>query len=118
MDDKKVLLLRGRDFWLPPEETVIHVKASPAFFYSPAASRAHRVRSGRLFVWQGRTTHAAYSLWCGQHGLISEKHKGNRLTNYPPRTLPVCATCEGRARGAGQLESHEIAGRLVLFSPR
>lgn len=89
------------------------------FFLSRMASRAHRVRSGLHFD-SGRLTHASYSLWCGQTGLIDDwpKHRGNALHADPPARVPVCATCEGRAIGAGQLPSHKIAGRFVLFTPR
>lgn len=68
-----------------------------------------------MFFWDGRYSHTAFAAWCSQSLLTKN---GLKLTDDPPRDLPVCGTCEGRARGAGQLESREIAGRQVVFSPR
>ena len=52
--------------------------------------------------------------WCGQ-GWSLKRHL---FSDKVPDGLSVCATCEGRAIGAGQLESHMINGQMVKFSPR
>ncbi|PYS52425.1 MAG: hypothetical protein DMF68_01570 [Acidobacteria bacterium] len=104
---------------LPEKCKTIELRYAKPFYVSQFASRAHRVRSAEMHYWDGVYTHTSFRLWCGQGGFYSlKKHKRNYLTDNPPRGLPVCATCEGRAHGAGQLESHLIAGRMVLFSPR
>jgi hypothetical protein len=111
----KVQLWRERDAWHAPGATTVHLTSSLPFFYSPMASRAHRIKSGRLHYWEGQYTHTSFSLWCGQQGCISPRKRGQTMTDPP---MPICGTCEGRATGAGQLESRIITGRFVVFAPR
>lgn len=95
------------------------------FFFSPMMSRVHRVRAARArFDGKGIESICVH-LWCGQNNFIystpkaSEKYrKRNRLVEFPPQGEAVCGTCEGRAIGAGQLESRMIAGRMLLFTPQ
>lgn len=108
---------KWRSMWRAPESSTIEIKSSLPYFHSPAASRSHRVRSGRYHLWEGKITHAAFTLWCGQTGYIAQDKRG-RLSSEPVDWLPVCGTCEGRAIGAGQTESRKIAGRVVVFTPR
>jgi hypothetical protein len=110
---------RGREGWRAEESREVQLRASLPFFFSPLSSRVHRVRSGTAYYWVGNYTHTALALWCGQSGFLDgKKHKNNVLTADPPKSYPICGTCEGRARGYGQLESHLIAGRMVTFTPR
>ncbi len=92
----------------------IFLKSSLPFYQSKNGTYVHRVRSGEIATWDGKITHACYSLWCGMTG---SSGKG-RLTSTPMVNDIVCATCEGRAIGSGQLGSPIIAGRVVRFSPR
>lgn len=41
-----------------------------------------------------------------------------KFFDVPPDRAIHCATCEGRAIGAGKDGARIIAGRTVLFSPR
>ncbi len=50
--------------------------------------------------------------WCGM--MI---HRPMMLPE-PPVDHAVCATCEGRAIGAGQIPSPELVGHELIFSPR
>jgi hypothetical protein len=109
------LVIEHQRGWRAPESGTIHLSRCAPFVWTRACTRVHRVRSGRMFFWDGRYSHSAITAWCGQ-GLTTSN--GLRLTDDPPEDLPICGTCEGRARGAGQLESNLIAGREVVFSPR
>jgi hypothetical protein len=64
----------------------------------------------------GRYTHRVRCANLGMSFCISER-KG-RFVEEPSPGYVVCATCEGRAIGAGQLGAREIAGREVMFAPR
>lgn len=84
------------------------------FFQSSRGEYVHRVRSGRLYTFfDGRPSHTALSLWCGQSGSL----KHGELKSDPGKS-PVCGTCEGRAVGAGQPSSITIVKHPTKFSPR
>lgn len=100
--------------WHAPESSQIQLTASLPFFWSRSGTRVHRVRSAKMHFWAGEYKHTSFKMWCGQDGLT----KNGRLTADPPDDLPYCATCEGRAIGAGQLGAREINGRAVIFTPR
>ena len=91
------------------------VKSSLPFVESRAGRYTHRVRSAALHTLLGKS-HMGIKCWCGMVILISKK-KPNRLTDSPDSGRPMCATCEGRAIGAGQVGAREIAGRPVMFQP-
>ena len=102
--------------------TYIRVKRSLPFVESSAGKYTHRVRSIVIMAHDEPLrrigiAHTAVHCWCGMTILISKKrcHSSNMLVVDPSRVL--CATCEGRAIGAGQLGTAEIAGRPVMFSP-
>lgn len=59
----------------------------------------HRPRSGYLSLaeWHPDEVRTIWHLWCGQ----SAQHV--EVSDEPPLADPVCATCEGRAAGAGQI---------------
>lgn len=98
-----------------PRSCVVSIAKSLPFAWTRAGRMVHRVRSGMMFFWDGKYTHSAFRAWCGQS--LLEKN-GLELSADPPRDRPLCATCEGRARGAGQCGSRILAGRVLLFSPR
>lgn len=97
---------------------VLRAKESLPFAESNFGHYAHRVRYVTLHLSVGGSeSHLAASCWCGQTVIIS-KRKHGRLIEAPTQGRPVCATCEGRAIGSGQLGSRVIAGRDVLFRPK
>ncbi|MEU6979649.1 hypothetical protein [Streptomyces sp. NPDC046371] len=85
----------------------------PRFLRTTGMSRWHRPRSGARYP-NGRD---CYTAWCG-YGIGGSDRAGTLLTaeDVPAGQL-VCATCEGRAIGAGQEEQPPGARRLV-FGPR
>jgi hypothetical protein len=106
--------------WRNPRSAMMTISRSLPFFQSGQGNYIHRIRSGRVHFWDNAAAHTTFELWCGQLG-----HTGNRSRCPPGRlmeTTPpgatLCATCEGRAIGAGQLGSRMICGRIVKFSPR
>lgn len=54
----------------------------------------------------------------GAHNSRRKARKGGFLFEHAPEGEVLCATCEGRAIGAGQDDSHQINGRMVRFAPR
>lgn len=101
--------------WRP--NPVFAVSRSKPFAEAGAGRYTHRVHSASLHTCAGQS-HLALKLWCGMliH-LGGRRNRDSRLVDEPSGR-PICATCEGRAIGAGQLGSREIAGRAVMFSPR
>ncbi|MGK5533332.1 hypothetical protein [Streptomyces sp. URMC 129] len=85
---------------------------APAFVRTRGMSRWHRPRSGVRYP-DGRTS---YTVWCGQF-VGGSTRAGRFLGADTPGGLPVCATCDGRAVGAGQVGGGP-PGRALLFSPR
>lgn len=108
---------------LPPryrEARNVYAKKSLPFVESGGGRYTHRVRSLSLVTMHApaHAPHSAVACWCGMTVLLSTKHchARSRLVSEPSRVL--CATCEGRAIGAGQVGAQEIAGRPVMFIPR
>lgn len=112
--DLEVRPVRG---WQSPAVTSVHVKKALPFAESSGGEYTHRVRNARMITLEGFGTHMAISCWCGQSLLIGKRHKG-RFVAEPSFGRPMCATCEGRAIGAGVDGSHKINGRMVRFQPR
>ncbi|MFG3276196.1 hypothetical protein [Streptomyces luteogriseus] len=84
----------------------------PRFIRTRGMNRWHRPRSGVRYPGD-RTV---FSAWCG-YGIGGSRRAGGYLaTEEPPEGEPVCATCEGRAAGAGQDDSP--TGRPLIFQPR
>ncbi len=95
------------------------------FYRSAQGTYVHRVRSGTVHFYDGVAQHTSFHLWCGMLGSVGitlpyPRHRPSRgdLFSDVPKTATLCATCEGRAVGAGQLGSRMICGRIVKFSPR
>lgn len=84
------------------------------FVESGAGEYTHRTRQLTVHSILGKT-HMAVRAWCGMTLLISPPKKKGRLVAEPGVGRPICATCEGRAIGAGQLGARQIAGRRVMF---
>lgn len=98
------------------------LSASLPFYFGHSSRYVHRPRSGAMHFSDGRYTHTSLFFWCGgcgfPHGEGRLYRPKGQLLAEPPAGAVICATCEGRARGAGQLGTREICGREVRFSPR
>lgn len=107
-------------FAFNPHIGTIHVTAALPFVQSSSGLYVHRVRSGMIHLWKGAYSHTTFQAWCGQIIGVGARRKsrGGSLLAEPPERGVFCATCEGRATGAGQLPTHRIAGRFVKFAPR
>lgn len=101
-----------------PGSTIVEVKQALPFFRSHSGMYVHRIRSGAIHFWCGVYSHTSFSMWCGVNLFSSKKHPRSKLMVEPESDAILCATCEGRAIGAGQTDSHQICGRFVKFSPR
>lgn len=88
------------------------LEEGPRFVRTRGMSRWHRPRSGVRYS----DTKTVYDLWCGYAVGGSSKAGAYVTADEPGAGEPVCATCEGRAAGAGQDDSP--TGRQLLFSPR
>lgn len=73
----------------------------------------HRIRNGTLYTIHARP-HVAFRFWCGAFGFLD---KGFLMSELPP-DRELCATCEGRAIGAGLVDARHINGRPVIYTPR
>ena len=96
--------------------TRIPVKRALPYIESVRGLYSHRVRNATMYVIDGKT-HMGVSCWCGMSLCVGKKSTG-QLVGQPSIGRPICATCEGRAIGAGQEASHKINGRLVKFTPQ
>ncbi|MGW5616228.1 hypothetical protein [Streptomyces sp. NPDC003877] len=85
----------------------------PRFVRTRGMNRWHRPRSGVRFPERDRTV---YGCWCGYGVGGSERAGAFLAADEPPAGEPVCATCEGRAAGAGQ--DNSPTGRPLVFNPR
>ena len=93
----------------------LSIKESLPFYKSRRGEYIHRVRNGAIHLWKGVYKHTVVGLWCGAHGFLGKK--GTLLESIPIEGV-VCATCEGRAIGAGLFGAPRINGRTVKYSPR
>lgn len=93
-------------------------------FYRKNLGLVHRVRDGRVYQKDDDTySHTSIGFWCGNTGFLGlDTHRKNggygALFAEPPEHAVHCATCEGRATGAGLNGARVICGRTVLYSPR
>jgi len=92
------------------------------YFKSGFGTYTHRVRTAVTHVWKekGENSHVSLTAWCGCTGFLSREPKPKDAAQYAdvPEGAILCATCEGRAIGAGMDGTREINGRSVMFSPR
>lgn len=100
---------------------VVPIRSALPFCKSPRSGLYHRPRSGELHYANWHLSHVAVSFWCGSMGYVQHGRARRvvwTLCEDLPENAVLCATCEGRAIGAGQIDSRTISGRTVLFSPR
>lgn len=129
----KLKIPRGHVRLLPPPHSgrTGGVNSSPLatalpFVRSRQGTYVHRVRSASLHTWTGGMflPHTSFNLWCGNTvhtggGKVGHPHGEAELFATPPARAVLCATCEGRAVGAGLAGPvRRIGGRLVLYRPR
>jgi hypothetical protein len=94
---------------------------APDFVWADASLMIHRPRSATVVSRGGRHAQTTYRAWCGQVFIVfpGKPEASARLSPNPPKAgKPFCATCEGRAAGAGQAGTGKFNGRPVLFRPR
>ena len=100
-----------------PYESVPSILRMLPFFKSSGNSKYyHRVRRIGNHESFGRYSHTHIRYLCGGTGFISNG-KGRLFTTVPEGGV-LCATCEGRAVGAGLVDNGHINGRKVAYSPR
>lgn len=121
----KVQLLRERrgDFYARSTKPV---SASLPFFEREGWGYVHRVRSAHMhYDSGGKWTHTSVKFWCGQHGFIhptgARLPRGQsiaRMVLEPSPGRVVCATCQARAHGSGQVGTGKLGDEFVKFTPR
>ncbi len=113
---KVELLIEGkaRPYSWNPDLTHVIIRQSLPFFQSRSGKYVHRVRSAMAHYFYERYKHTSFKFWCGGTGFDG---KGS-LLETPPAHATFCATCEGRAIGAGLCGAPVIAGRAVRFAPK
>lgn len=126
--DKKVdLLLKPMPPGFRQDEIMSCMRVTKCLpFYRRGPLRlVHRVREAYMFYANRKPSHMSVKFWCGNQGSIGgQRRRGGRGEDNPslfaiaPDPAVFCATCEGRAVGAGMDGAREIHGRTVLFRPR
>lgn len=100
---------------------IVSLSAALPFVKGKQGVIFHRPRNGQIFYRDGVLSHTAISFWCGGGCFIGQRSGercGGELYDQLPDRAILCATCEGRAIGAGLLDARQINGRAVLFHPR
>lgn len=119
----KVTLLRERhcDYFL---RGVKRVARMLPFYQREGDGYVHRVRSAiHVYERNGDLRHTGVHFWCGRQGFLYPAGKQDKrkklamVTSEPSPGRVVCATCEGRAIGAGQVEGNKIGDHFVKFRP-
>jgi len=92
------------------------------YFKSGSGTYVHRVRSATTHVdkKKGQNSHVSLHAWCGCIGFVHPIRKAKTANQFaePPPDALFCATCEGRAIGAGCDANRQINGKNVMYSPR
>lgn len=136
-DGKIELLIEPLTGWHPRHcgPRPLPVKRALPYSRSRQGAYVHRLRSGLLHVYcptafddekggwyrvSNEVQHvgAHFKLWCGQHATTARMRSSWEFFGEPPEGADVCATCEGRAVGAGYESTVLIANHPVKFSPR
>ena len=101
--------------WHAEGHVTKRAKLSLPYYQSRRGKYIHRVRYMNQHWRDNKFHHANVGFWCGGLGFPGEK---GILMAEVPQGQVLCATCEGRAIGAGEDGSHLINGREVIYSPR
>jgi hypothetical protein len=102
------------------------LKRTLPLFQSDRGTYVHRVRSAAAHPSGGRAAwyvnHISVTYWGGNGGFLrgpqNTRNGGRLLADLPTDGSPVCATCEGRAVGAGFPSLALIVRHSVKFAPR
>jgi len=119
-----VQLVRDRLPWFRRSNHKRITRSLP-FFERDGHGYVHVIRSGSMiYDDDGNLRHTALHFWCGGHGFMHPDGKPRR-NQKPYRVLAslsagrtVCATCMGRAIGAGQLPAANVKRPPAKFQPR
>ena len=84
------------------------------FYSSRRGEYVHVVRSATAIYFDNEYQHTSYRLWCGQIGSMPGK---GILTSNNDQS-PYCATCIGKAIGAGVFDERFINGLPVMYRPK
>lgn len=91
------------------------IKKSVPFVEAKCGEYTHRVRHVTLITFMNKS-HFSVKCWCGMSLNFGGSGKGKgQFVKNPSEGRPMCATCEGRAIGAGLLGAREISGRPVMY---
>jgi len=84
------------------------------YYLSRKGKYFHRVRSAQNHWREGNLSHTSVHFWCGNSGFLGEK---GRLFSKVSDDGVLCATCEGKAIGAGLDGERKINGKDVMYTP-
>lgn len=104
-------------------QSTVPLQAALPFYQRDGEGYVHRVRSGHLHYHAGEHTHTSIHFWCGATGFIypagkqARKHRPAIITATPNPSRAICATCEGRAVGSGQVPGRAADGRVTSYRP-
>ena len=113
--NKIPLEIKSDDGYRPESWYGKSILSALPFFKSTQGEYFHRLRSGTNHWDTGKLRHTSVHFWCGSSGFLGAK--GKLYARIPDGSV-ICATCEGRAIGSGQIDSGLINERPVKFSPR
>lgn len=97
-----------------PASTCKSITAAAPYYKSYRGQYVHRVYSGKNYFRYGKYTHTAVNFFCGMTGFVGSK---GLLFDILHEDHVLCATCEGRAIGAGMDGARTINGKNVKYSP-
>lgn len=107
------------DAWRGGHDQMPIKSAWPFFKNGHRLGYVHRIRYGTVYYYKGKLSHVCFTFWCGGTGFLNDNNGRRRNNKHLENTdEPICATCEGKAIGAGLLGASEINGRPVIFQPR
>lgn len=122
MPKKVQLISEKRGDWFA--RSTRPLKALLPFYQREGGGYVHRARSADMhYDDDGTRTHTSVKFWCGTHGFLyppgkqQKKHRPAIMTASPDPCRVICATCEGRAHGAGQVGDGKLAGRFAKYRP-
>ena len=97
--------------------------ASLPFYQTFASGYVHRVRSAHMhYDAKGKHTHTSVKFWCGQHRFLYPKNVEDKATGAmvesPDMGRVVCATCQARAHGSGQVGTGKLGSHFIKYRPR
>ena len=114
ISQKVKLITKDDEPYSPNGHCSKSVKYALPYYKSRRGDYFHRVRSATNYWREGDLSHTSVSFWCGNSGFVGKK---GQLYPEVPADGVLCATCEGRAIGAGLDGARTINGKKVMYSP-